>query len=79
MVTSKLNDNLRIISQYWWCFQVSLKRIAYGKWGNNNGQACIAPDYLLVDESIASEVVSHILQRKIVHCAILVSFMHNCF
>ena len=59
MVRSKLNGNLGIISQHCWCFQVSLRRIAYGKWGNNYGQACIAPDYLLVDESIASEVVSH--------------------
>jgi aldehyde dehydrogenase (NAD+) len=38
-------------------FQVGLRRIAQGKWGNNNGQACIAPDYILVDESIASELV----------------------
>lgn len=42
-------------------FQVGLRRIALGKWGCNNGQACIAPDYLLIDEIIASEVVSIIL------------------
>ncbi|KAG0556688.1 hypothetical protein KC19_11G071900 [Ceratodon purpureus] len=37
--------------------KVGLRRIAQGKWGNNNGQACISPDYILVDESIASELV----------------------
>jgi aldehyde dehydrogenase (NAD+) len=37
--------------------KVGLRRIAQGKWGTNNGQACISPDYILVDESIASELV----------------------
>jgi aldehyde dehydrogenase (NAD+) len=29
-----------------------------GKWGNNNGQACIAPDYILAEDSIAPRVVN---------------------
>ncbi|XP_073385182.1 aldehyde dehydrogenase family 3 member H1 isoform X2 [Physcomitrium patens] len=40
--------------------KVGLRRIAQGKWGNNNGQACISPDYILVDESIASELVDNL-------------------
>lgn len=37
--------------------QVAARRICVGKWGSNNGQACIAPDYILVEENIASKLV----------------------
>ncbi|KAJ0969496.1 hypothetical protein J5N97_022373 [Dioscorea zingiberensis] len=33
--------------------QVTAKRIAVGKWGCNNGQACIAPDYIITTKSHA--------------------------
>ncbi|RRT69550.1 hypothetical protein GW17_00024181 [Ensete ventricosum] len=32
---------------------VATKRIAVGKWGCNNGQACVAPDYILTTKSFA--------------------------
>jgi hypothetical protein len=32
-------------------------RLTWGKWCANNGQACIAPDYLLVEESVLPELV----------------------
>lgn len=37
--------------------KVVAKRLCRGKWACNNGQACIAPDYVLVEESIRSELV----------------------
>src|SRR5881392_4040435 len=35
------------------------RRIAFGKF-LNNGQTCIAPDYLLVEESVKSEFINHL-------------------
>jgi len=37
--------------------KVSAQRICHGKWGLNSGQTCIAPDYLLVQESIVPKLV----------------------
>lgn len=36
---------------------VTAKRIAAGKWGCNNGQACIAPDFIITTESFAPKLV----------------------
>ncbi|KAG8089593.1 hypothetical protein GUJ93_ZPchr0011g28382 [Zizania palustris] len=36
---------------------VAVKRLAVGKWGCNNGQACIAPDYVVTTKSFAPELV----------------------
>ncbi|KAL6658488.1 hypothetical protein ACP70R_004074 [Stipagrostis hirtigluma subsp. patula] len=36
---------------------VAVKRIAVGKWGCNNGQACIAPDYIITTKSFAPQLV----------------------
>ncbi|KAJ4819048.1 Aldehyde dehydrogenase [Rhynchospora pubera] len=37
--------------------KVAVKRIAVGKWGCNNGQACIAPDYIITTKSFAPQLV----------------------
>ncbi|XP_042411517.1 aldehyde dehydrogenase family 3 member H1-like isoform X2 [Zingiber officinale] len=37
--------------------KVTAKRIAVGKWGSNNGQACIAPDYILTTKAFAKTLV----------------------
>ncbi|XP_078157119.1 aldehyde dehydrogenase family 3 member H1-like [Carex rostrata] len=37
--------------------KVAVKRIAVGKWGCNNGQACIAPDYMITTKSFAPQLV----------------------
>ncbi|XP_020107199.1 aldehyde dehydrogenase family 3 member H1-like [Ananas comosus] len=37
--------------------KVAVKRIAVGKWGCNNGQACIAPDYIITTKSFAPKLV----------------------
>jgi len=39
---------------------VAAKRIAWGKW-INAGQTCIAPDYILVDETVKDALVKHLL------------------
>lgn len=39
---------------------VVAKRISTGKWSCNNGQTCISPDYVLVEESIRSQLVDKI-------------------
>ncbi|KAM0888491.1 hypothetical protein ACQ4PT_028317 [Festuca glaucescens] len=36
---------------------VTAKRIAAGKWGCNNGQACIAPDFIITTESFAPKLL----------------------
>ena len=38
--------------------KVAVKRIVGGKWGPCSGQACIGIDYLLVEEKLASTLVS---------------------
>ncbi|XP_031493676.1 aldehyde dehydrogenase family 3 member H1-like [Nymphaea colorata] len=37
--------------------KITTKRIAGGKWGSNNGQACIAPDYVITTRSFAPKLV----------------------
>ncbi|XP_008781593.2 aldehyde dehydrogenase family 3 member H1 [Phoenix dactylifera] len=37
--------------------KVAARRIAVGKWGCNNGQACIAPDYIITTKSFAPILV----------------------
>jgi aldehyde dehydrogenase (NAD+) len=37
--------------------EVTARRIAWGKW-TNAGQTCVAPDYVLVDRSVASRFIS---------------------
>ncbi|CAD6254461.1 unnamed protein product [Miscanthus lutarioriparius] len=44
---------------------VAVKRIVVGKWGCNNGQACIAPDYIITTKSFAPELVAS-LKRVLV-------------
>ncbi|KAL3678571.1 hypothetical protein R1sor_021527 [Riccia sorocarpa] len=39
------------------------KRIAWGKWPSNNGQACIAPDYVLAEESVVPKLVSSLKEN----------------
>uniref|UniRef100_A0A1D1Y547 Aldehyde dehydrogenase n=1 Tax=Anthurium amnicola TaxID=1678845 RepID=A0A1D1Y547_9ARAE len=36
---------------------VATKRIAVGKWGCNNGQACISPDYIITSRTFAPKLV----------------------
>ncbi|CAN6476038.1 unnamed protein product [Victoria cruziana] len=37
--------------------KVTTRRIAGGKWGSNNGQACIAPDYVITTKSFAPKLI----------------------
>ncbi|KAG0609697.1 hypothetical protein M758_7G007200 [Ceratodon purpureus] len=37
--------------------QVASRRIMVGKYGNNLGQACISPDYILVEEHLAPKLI----------------------
>ncbi|OAY58292.1 aldehyde dehydrogenase family 3 member H1 isoform X3 [Manihot esculenta] len=37
--------------------QVATRRIIAGKWGCNNGQACISPDYIITTKDYASKLV----------------------
>lgn len=46
-----------------------MKRLAVGKWGCNNGQACIAPDYVITTKSFAPELVKntmHIRPKEVI-------------
>lgn len=36
---------------------VAVRRIVVGKWGCNNGQACVAPDYIITTKSFAPKLV----------------------
>eukprot|EP00262_Sarcandra_glabra_P002053 TRINITY_DN122_c0_g2_i1.p1 TRINITY_DN122_c0_g2~~TRINITY_DN122_c0_g2_i1.p1 ORF type:complete len:514 (-),score=85.21 TRINITY_DN122_c0_g2_i1:42-1526(-) len=36
---------------------VAAKRLVVGKWGSNNGQACIAPDYIITPKSFAPTLI----------------------
>ncbi|KAH9308202.1 hypothetical protein KI387_036113, partial [Taxus chinensis] len=37
--------------------EITARRIVAGKWGCNNGQACIAPDYIITLESFAPKLI----------------------
>ncbi|WOL01520.1 aldehyde dehydrogenase family 3 member H1-like isoform X1 [Canna indica] len=41
--------------------KVASKRIVVGKWGGNNGQACIAPDYIITTKSFAPQLVDSLI------------------
>lgn len=41
--------------------KLAAQRIAFGKW-LNAGQTCVAPDYLLLHESIAEEFLRHLIE-----------------
>ncbi|KAK7360126.1 hypothetical protein VNO77_02104 [Canavalia gladiata] len=45
-------------------FKLAVKRIVGGKWGPCSGQACIAVDYLLVEEKLLSDLLE--LLKKII-------------
>ncbi|KAI3977621.1 hypothetical protein MKX01_004154 [Papaver californicum] len=38
--------------------KVATRRIVAGKWGCNNGQACIAPDYVITTKSFAPKLIN---------------------
>ncbi|KAK0575961.1 hypothetical protein LWI29_009673 [Acer saccharum] len=38
--------------------QVAVRRIIGGKWGCNNGQACISPDYIIITKDYAPNLVN---------------------
>lgn len=40
--------------------QVASRRIMSGKFSSNNGQACIAPDYILVEEHLAPKLIKQL-------------------
>ncbi|KAF5182586.1 Aldehyde dehydrogenase [Thalictrum thalictroides] len=37
--------------------KVAVRRIVYGKWACNNGQACIAPDYIITTKAFAPTLI----------------------
>lgn len=37
--------------------KVAARRIISGKWGCNNGQACVAPDYIITTKDYAPKLV----------------------
>ncbi|XP_021743693.1 aldehyde dehydrogenase family 3 member H1-like isoform X1 [Chenopodium quinoa] len=37
--------------------KIAVRRIIAGKWGNNNGQACISPDYIVTTRDFAPKLV----------------------
>lgn len=37
---------------------VTVKRLAFAKWNSSYGQACVAPDYVLVENSIAQDLIA---------------------
>ncbi|PIA47463.1 hypothetical protein AQUCO_01400247v1 [Aquilegia coerulea] len=38
--------------------KVAVRRIVYGKWACNNGQACIAPDYIITTKAFAPALIN---------------------
>jgi aldehyde dehydrogenase (NAD+) len=45
--------------------KVTARRIIAGKWGSNNGQACISPDYVITLESFAPKLVCPGMPMKV--------------
>ncbi|XP_068336872.1 aldehyde dehydrogenase family 3 member H1-like isoform X1 [Pyrus communis] len=43
--------------------QVACRRIIVGKWGCNNGQACVSPDYIITTKDFAPKLVDSLKQE----------------
>ncbi|XP_022936139.1 aldehyde dehydrogenase family 3 member H1-like isoform X1 [Cucurbita moschata] len=43
--------------------QVACRRIIAGKWGGNNGQACVSPDYIITTKEVAPKLVESLKQE----------------
>lgn len=43
--------------------QVAARRIIAGKWGCNNGQACVAPDYIITTKDFAPKLVDSLKEE----------------
>jgi len=56
-VTLELGGKCPVIVDPTVDLEVTARRIVAGKWGSNNGQACIAPDYLITLESFAPKLI----------------------
>jgi aldehyde dehydrogenase (NAD+) len=56
-VTLELGGKCPVIVDPTVDLEVTARRIVAGKWGCNNGQACIAPDYIITLESFARKLI----------------------
>nr|ABK24239.1 unknown [Picea sitchensis] len=56
-VTLELGGKCPVIVDPTVDLEVTARRIVAGKWGCNNGQACIAPDYIITPESFAPKLI----------------------
>ncbi|CAN8320682.1 unnamed protein product [Cochlearia groenlandica] len=45
--------------------KVTIRRIIAGKWGCNNGQACISPDYIMTTKAFAPKVIDALKQELV--------------
>ncbi|XP_068647665.1 aldehyde dehydrogenase family 3 member H1-like [Aristolochia californica] len=43
--------------------EVTVKRIISGKWGCNNGQTCVSPDYIITTKSFAPKLIEEFKHR----------------
>lgn len=43
--------------------KIAVRRIIAGKWGCNNGQACISPDYVITTKDFASKLIDTLKQE----------------
>ncbi|KAE8680798.1 Aldehyde dehydrogenase family 3 member H1 [Hibiscus syriacus] len=59
--------------------QVATRRIIAGKWGCNNGQACISPDYIITTKDYALELVRLPVQVYICNPFLFNHFSHALF
>lgn len=57
-----------------------------GKWGCNNGQACVAPDYILTTKSFAPTLVAVLVWKLMSSCILfiliiisLLTFTGGCY
>eukprot|EP00252_Welwitschia_mirabilis_P024413 TRINITY_DN7234_c0_g1_i1.p1 TRINITY_DN7234_c0_g1~~TRINITY_DN7234_c0_g1_i1.p1 ORF type:complete len:479 (+),score=103.05 TRINITY_DN7234_c0_g1_i1:281-1717(+) len=57
-VTLELGGKCPVIVDSTVDLEMASRRIAFGKWVNNNGQACIAPDYIITLKSIAPKLIN---------------------
>lgn len=56
-VTLELGGKCPVIVDPTADLMVTARRIVAGKWGSNNGQACIAPDYIITLDSFAPKLI----------------------
>lgn len=65
LAPTALAFHLRATTFFLYFLKVTARRIIMGKWGCNNGQACVSPDYIITTKDYAPKLVGLLLYIRV--------------